>query len=211
MSTLDALALRHGTDKATNHHKYTPIYERYLGHLRTAPLRILELGVGGDEHPDRGGQSLRMWRDYFPNALVVGVDLHEKRLTDLGPRIKIYRAAQTDPDALAAIDDADGPFDVIVDDASHHNALTPQTFRILFPLLKPGGLYFVEDVHTSYWREHFGGNENPLAQDTIMGYFHWLTHQLNDEGLHPSFQSPQFFGRIEHINFHPQLIAIKKL
>lgn len=209
-TTLDALGLKHGTDKASNHHDYLHTYEKYLGHLRDAPLRILEIGVGGDEHPDRGGQSLTMWRDYFPNATVVGVDLHEKRLK-LGPRVKIYRAAQTDPDALAAIDDTDGPFDVIIDDASHHNALTPQTFRILFPMLKPGGHYFVEDVHTSYWREHYGGDENPLAQGTTMGYFQHLTHQLNNEGLHESFRNPQFFGKIDHINFHPQIILIKKL
>lgn len=210
--TLDALGLKHGTDKASgpNNHNYTPIYERYLGHLRDAPLRILEIGVGGDEHPDRGGQSLKMWRDYFPNAEVVGVDLHPKRLS-LGPRITLYQASQTDPDALAAIDDVHGPFDVIIDDASHHNALTPQTFRILFPLLKPGGLYFCEDVHTSYWREHFGGDDNPLAQYTIMGFFQHLAHQLNNEGLPEMFRNEKYFGKMEYICFHPQLIIIKKL
>jgi len=212
MSTLDALGLKHGTDKASNHHNYTPIYERYLGAMRNDPLLILEIGVGGDQHPDRGGQSLKMWRDYFPNAVVAGVDLHEKRL-DLGGRIYVYQAAQNDAKALGDIVNKKlgRQPDVIIDDASHHNALTPQTFRILFPLLKPGGLYFVEDVHTSYWREHFGGDENPLSQATAMAYFHYLTHQLNHEGLHPSYQIAGLFGAIEFISFHPQLITIKKL
>lgn len=208
--TLDALGLKHGTDKASNHHNYTPIYERYLGAMRNDPLLILEIGVGGDEHPERGGQSLKMWRDYFPQAMVVGVDLYQKRL-QLGPRIRVYRAGQTDPDALDAILKEVGTPDVIIDDASHHNALTTQTFRILFPKLKPGGLYFVEDVHTSYWRQHYGGDENPLSQATAMAYFHYLTHQLNHEGLHPSYQIPGLFGAIEFISFHPQLITIKKL
>lgn len=207
--TLDELALKHGTDKASNHHNYTPIYEKYLGHMRESTLVVLEVGVGGDDNPDRGGQSLRMWRDYFPNSRIVGIDLHHKRLP-LGEKIMVYKASQDDEKALQNIVNRVGPPDVIIDDASHHNVLTPRTFEILFPLLKPGGMYFVEDVHTTYWREHFAGNANPLAQETIMGYFQQLTHQLNNEGL-PAHYRNEFYETIEYINFHPQLILIKKL
>ena len=37
-------------------------------------------------------------------------------------------------------------FDIIVDDASHWNEQQPATLRQLFPLVKPGGYYVIEDV-----------------------------------------------------------------
>src|ERR1700688_2245107 len=61
---LNRLALLFGTDK-WGCHWYTQHYERYFGSLKKKRLNLLEIGVGGYENPDEGGESLRMWKAYF--------------------------------------------------------------------------------------------------------------------------------------------------
>jgi hypothetical protein len=209
--TLDQLGRKHGTDKSSQSggHNYLHNYERYLSPMRNDRLVFLEIGVGGEEHADRGGQSLRMWHDYFPQALIVGVDLYKK---DLPPeaRIHIYQGSQTDATFLTSLVGEIGEPDVILDDASHHNLLTPRTFEILFPLLKKGGLYITEDLHTTYWEEYYQGNPDPTASGTSMAFFTQLAHQLNHEGLPAEHRDARYFGAIEYIHFYPQFVIIKK-
>ena len=83
---LDALARLHGTDKSSHHHGYTRLYERHFASRRATVRRLLEIGVGGTSSwrgydTTQGGQSLRMWSDYFPNAEIVGVDIHAKAIS----------------------------------------------------------------------------------------------------------------------------------
>jgi demethylmacrocin O-methyltransferase len=94
------------------------------------------------------GRSLLVWRDYFAKGAIVGLDKRDrpKRLTD---DIAFIKGNQADPAALAEASGY-GPFDIIIDDASHIGALTRATFLGLFPSLKPGGLYVVEDYGTSF-------------------------------------------------------------
>ena len=48
--------------------------------------------------------------------------------------------------------------------AAHNNRLTIESFRIIFPMLKSGDLYFVEDAHTSYYEtQEYEGSEKPCA------------------------------------------------
>jgi hypothetical protein len=103
-----------------------------------------------------GGASLAMWAEYFPEGRIVGIDLADKRL-DLDPRIEIRRGAQDDPEFLARICDEFGPFDVIIDDGSHVPQHVTTSFNILFPRLRDGGYYIIEDVQTTFWPQ-FGGS-----------------------------------------------------
>ena len=124
---------------------YLPIYEQLLGSLRKQSFTLLELGVWG-------GHSLEMWRDAFPRATIVGVDLDPPDL-DLGPRVQIIRGDQSDADLLGQVREDHAPrgFDVIVDDASHFGILTARSLQILYAAhLRPGGLYCIEDWGTGY-------------------------------------------------------------
>ena len=146
--TLHELARKHGTDKWDEAHSflgesYLDVYERYLAPLREQPVRLLELGV-------KGGHSLRMWKEYFAAGRVYGVDV-DPRCRDHGEdRIEVLIASQDDAVRLGALAREVGGFDVVVDDASHINVLTVASFRILFPFLRPGGLYAIEDVGMSH-------------------------------------------------------------
>ena len=56
-----------------------------------------------------------------------------------------------------------GEYDVIVDDAAHTSANVISNFHRYFPKLKAGGVYFIEDTHSSYWESHGGGLRYPGA------------------------------------------------
>ncbi len=164
---LTALAIRHGTDKF-GFHRYTPVYHLLLSRFRDRPLRLLEIGVGGYRDPDRGGQSLASWRDYFPQGRIVGIDIERKTL-DLGPRVTILQGSQVDGDFLARVVADHGPFDIIIDDGSHQNAHVVESFALLFPTLAPGGVYVAEDVQTAFM-PRFGGSLALEAPNSV-GFF----------------------------------------
>lgn len=132
---------------------YLPIYEQILGHLRKRAFTLVELGVWA-------GHSLEMWRDGFPRATIVGVDIAPRDL-HLGNRVHVVRGDQGDAALMQRIrnDFAPGGFDVIVDDASHVGITTARSLKALYQEhLRPGGLYCIEDWGTGYmpgW--HDGG------------------------------------------------------
>lgn len=144
---LDEIALQHQTDKASDVHDYCrTVYESLFEPLRTDPITLLELGVSE-------GSSIRTWRDYFPNATIIGVDnnlqvgldkdLKHLDLNELN--IFLYELDQADPQLPTVIAEHI-PLDIVIDDCSHDNSMTAASFNLLWPCLKPGGLYIIEDL-----------------------------------------------------------------
>ena len=125
---------------------YLPAYEELLEHLRDEEFALLELGVFG-------GQSLEMWRDAFPRATVVGVDIGDCQI-DLGDRVHFVRGDQRDCELLSDLRQrfaADHGFRVIIDDASHIAEPTAASLKCLFnDHLAPDGIYIIEDWGTGY-------------------------------------------------------------
>ena len=140
--TLCQLAEKHGTDKLG---VYTPIYELILKNRNIS--RILEVGIGTPEAMShvkgyKPGASLRMWRDYFPKAEIVGLDVSVASVIDAADdRI---RTILWDSKQELAIDV--GMFDLIIDDGSHKPEDQLATFNVLSKLIRPGSLYIIEDV-----------------------------------------------------------------
>jgi SAM-dependent methyltransferase len=135
------------TDKAVNVH-YLRNYEALFSPLVHKDIRLFELGV-------RRGGSLLLWRDYFPQGMIAGLDLEPVSVVDPSGRIRIYQGRQEDTALLDRIarETAPGGFDIIIDDCSHIGELTRATFRHLFDRhLKPGGIYVIEDWGTGYWQ-----------------------------------------------------------
>ena len=127
-----------GTDKDVSH-AYIPIYERLLAHLVGKSPSVVELGIAS-------GKSLLMWEEYFGNASILGIDIIERpAILDGHPAISFRKANAGKANAL---DEATSgmEFDVIIDDASHLLEDQKVAFEVLFPKLKVGGHYFIEDV-----------------------------------------------------------------
>ena|SRR5437667_3892128 len=146
MDSLEQIAARHDTDKP-DHPFYLENYERRFGALRDQQLSLLELGI------KRGG-SLLMWRDYFQNATIVGLDINPAQVDDPTGRIHIYQGLQNDNELLnrLAKERAPNGFDIIIDDCAHIGVLARASFACLFDNhLKTGGMYMIEDWGTGYW------------------------------------------------------------
>jgi SAM-dependent methyltransferase len=138
----DAVALRHGTDKASSlhglpAHGYMRRYEREMAGAEISSL--LEIGVAN-------GESLRMWAELLPEARIVGVDVAPDCAQHETERIAVIIADATVAPRMQLVARAHGPFDVIVDDGSHHPPDAVASFAALFPYLRPGGAYFIEDL-----------------------------------------------------------------
>lgn len=204
---LEVLAALCGTDKF-GPHQYTPVYEALMGPMRRQPVTLLELGVGGFGH-SLGGESLLMWAAYFRRGRIYGVDIEDKTRLSKG-RIIVLQCSQADQDRLAALGDEIGPFDFVIDDGSHVNAHQIASFQTLWPHVKHGGAYVVEDVQTSYWPA-FGGGAlgSPGYERSAMAYFRALADSVNA----PEFLEPpkaRIDPRIGSIAFHHNLIVITK-
>lgn len=161
-SDLDALARYYGTDKSSQHHGYTHLYQIHFRGRRPAVRSLLEIGVGGltswkGFETTAGGQSLRMWRDYFPNAEIVGIDINEKHVR--GRRIHFERGDQSDNAFLREVTRKYGPFDVVIDDGSHIGQHIQASFASLWEAVTPGGVYVVEDLPVGFHPSYGGGAE----------------------------------------------------
>lgn len=209
---LDDIAKRHGTDKSSDSHGYSRLYERYFASFPKQGGAILELGWGGHEDPDAGGASARMWRDWLPRWTVVCIDNETKNVTDEG--IQFRQGSQADPKFIASLVKEFGPFDAIVDDASHVSSLTIESFRLLWPALKPGGWYVVEDTHSGYhdfWYGKAEANPDPdgkttTGNRTTMQFLRRLADEVNfadRDSEWDLFPKEFWLGyNVEEIHFH---------
>lgn len=196
-----------GTDK-WGAHWYTPHYARHLRHLRKRKLTLLEIGIGGYGDPHGGGESLLMWRAYFPRATIAGIDL-QRKLLPLRSRIRVFQGDQSDPAFLTGVVRELGGLDVVVDDGSHVCAHVITAFETLFPLLSDGGIYVVEDTQTSYWPD-FGGNLGAATDPrTTMGYFLSLANGINHAEM-PGRTPGKFERDVVAMHVHHNLIFIEK-
>lgn len=149
---LGELFAKYGSDKQSEKHSYAATYESLLGGRRDSVRFVLEVGI-------LGGASLRAWRDYFPQARVFGVDVDACKLI-FEDRITTFVADSTKPDDLSAGLGPPHPlFDLIVDDGDHHEEKQRDTRTALWPYLKTGGVYVIEDVQWVSTMMHFEENE----------------------------------------------------
>lgn len=177
-NSLSDLAVRFGSDK-WGFHWYTPHYERYFEPYRELAVKVLEIGVGGYNAPDAGGESLRMWKHYFRRGLIYGLDVFAK--TGIAEsRLQVLQGDQGDERFLDSMARQFGPFDIVIDDGSHISRDVIASFNALFPHVRPGGLYVVEDLASSYW-PGCGGNADPSAQGTSMAMVKTLLDGLNHQ------------------------------
>jgi hypothetical protein len=200
------LAIKHKTDK-WGEHFYALHYQKHFETYRFKKNNLLEIGVGGYSNPNIGGNSLRMWKEYFPNGNIYSIDIYDKSELEEN-RIKIFKGSQSDESLLLDIVAKAGSFDIIIDDGSHINKDVIDSFTTLFPHLKDNGIYVIEDVQTSYWPPFGGGFQK---ENTIMNFCKRLTDCLNHKEFLIKDYDPNYFDKhITSIHFYHNLIFIYK-
>lgn len=173
---LDQIAIEAGTDKSSISHNYTRVYAQYLSKYRQAPIKLLEIGI-------RYGDSVKLWERYFPNAELHFIDIDPSQIRYYSERSHYHFINQTDREGLIDFGNrVKGDFDVIIDDGGHRMDQIIMSFQSLFPYLKKGGLYIIEDLCTSYWSIYgsYGTPENPQSgPGTAIQFLKDLIDDLN--------------------------------
>lgn len=147
---------------------YFPIYTRHLERFRGRAVNVLEIGVY------RGG-GLDLWASYLgEQAKLVGLDIDEAAVRAVKGRFQVVLGDQADPDVLRKINDEYGPFDIVIDDGGHTMEQQIVTIETLFPLLNDGGVFIVEDTHTSYWPAFGGELRDPAS------FVEWTKPRIDD-------------------------------
>lgn len=142
---LEHLFNKAGCDKASKHN-YHKVYEPEFDTIRNDPINILEVGVFR-------GDSIKAWLEFFPNATIYGIDIFKRVKPEDIPvlndeRVKYLKSDSTN---IAVRDQIKKTwprirFDVIIDDGLHTPSANAKTLHNLYPLLKKGGRFYIEDV-----------------------------------------------------------------
>jgi 8-demethyl-8-alpha-L-rhamnosyltetracenomycin-C 2'-O-methyltransferase len=154
MKSLNEIGVECKTDKSTITHCYLDNYEKHLGSWRDRGFTLLEIGVAA-------GNSIRMWREYFPKAKVYGVDNNPDCAGE-----GIFIGDQKDMGFWANVLTGIGGADIIIDDGSHVGHDMMNSFKMLFRSVKSGGYYVVEDTACLY-NEHY--NQGSKAFEFFTG------------------------------------------
>ena len=121
-------------DKGTCH-SYIDIYEKEM--TKKSNIDILEIGV-------KYGHSIKMWQDYFTDSNVYGIDI-DLSIVQFNDLQNVYVCNATSQQQIDSIFN-DKKFDYVVDDGSHIIEEQIKAFNILWPRIKKGGKYFIEDI-----------------------------------------------------------------
>jgi len=181
---------------------YFPVYEAHLAPSRGKKVRMLEIGVSH-------GGSLEMWRSFLGRrCTIVGVDI-DPRVSQLeAPGLQIRIGDQADAEFLGALRTEFDTFDIILDDGGHHPAAQIASFEALWPTVPDGGIYMVEDLHTSYWPAYGGA---PGSADSFIG---WLHRRIDDlHAFHsrtPGFEPNDWTRTIGSIHIYDSIVVVVK-
>jgi hypothetical protein len=179
---LENLINNYNSDK--NNYGYPKVYESIFKNFKDKPIDFLEIGIGtmisgapstmvnvfGESGNYIPGASLRAFRDYFPNGDIYGGDIqldcmfNEERITTLLFNSSIQEECNNTLKHLQ--------FDVIIDDGDHSHFAQEATFRNLWPRVKSGGYYFIEDV-SEYGRESFFYKWPERLNDVLNDAVYW--------------------------------------
>jgi O-antigen biosynthesis protein len=182
---------------------YLDVYPRLFEPFRNTPVRLLEIGV-------QNGGSLEIWRKYFPRSrVIVGCDINpdcsKLRFEDDAIKL-IVRDANSD-EIHSKIATCSAEYDIIIGDGSHMSSDIVRSFAQYFGNLTEGGLYVVEDLHCSYWKNFEGGPYDPYSS---MSFFKRLLDVVNKEHWrlpHDRVEALAAFSRKYSVTFDEPVLA----
>lgn len=208
MKQLREIIEHFGSDK--NLSNYTPTYEELFKYLRKVDLNILEIGIGslagGVSNMNKTqikdykqGASLRVWKEWFQNGEVWGMDIAEDCMFE-EDRIHTLLCDSTDKQKVDELL-GDKKFWIIIDDGCHNVDYQIQTFQNLWDRVKDGGIYVIEDIEGNFnspLYNYFSDREIPINKNQI-GNLLWIrkeTKQLQSEEV-----SEAYYKSIENQNY----------
>jgi len=149
---------KYGSDKGSGWHNYTTVYSALFEEFRDQPLRSLNLALGPTIRERRSmgiygrpGESLRGWRELFPNAHIYGADI-DRSILFQDERIVTFYCDQLDRESIhdlwSQLDEESG-LDIIVEDGLHTFEAGISFLEASIARLRPRGIYVIEDITSS--------------------------------------------------------------
>ncbi|MDR2690534.1 MAG: hypothetical protein LBB76_12375 [Azoarcus sp.] len=189
---------------------YPSVYDEILAPYLEAgkPVTLLEIGV-------QNGGSLQIWKDYLPpGSIVHGMDINERcRNLEFDEGIHFHLMDATQHGAINQLF-ANTRLDIIIDDGSHVCSDVIVTFINLFKKLAMGGVYIVEDMHTSYSHSYGGGLRNAASS---IEFFKNFADTVNFDFIDKSHGVPGdlhfmsiYRQQVSSIAFYDSVCAIRK-
>lgn len=147
MMTFNDYCNLHQCDKGNGYdfsNHYADFYDKWFGEIKEKVTDVCEIGV-------LDGASLKCYYDYFPSARILGLDINDKSHYR-NDRVSTGILDQSNEQELINFADKHiGKFDILIDDGSHDIEHQQLTFGKLFKTIKPGGLYIIEDMGSSFF------------------------------------------------------------
>ncbi len=209
---MERLFFTHQGRRLHKWHHYLAIYDRWFLPYKNRPITLLEIGIAG-------GGSLELWRKFFGSQVrLIGVDIDPKAKERAPADAEIIIGDQSDPAFLSHLVKIIGEADIIIDDGSHINSHQILTFDALFPILKEGGIYLCEDLHTSYWSEFGGGypKQGLFARHKPASWMEYVKTMIDD--MHAWYATRKNPRSITHLtreisglHIYDSLVVIEKL
>jgi hypothetical protein len=147
---------KHDTDKAIN---YSEAYESIITPIRNDINLVFEIGV------NRGG-SIRGFKEYFQNAMIVGIDIDPSCFFE-DNRTKVEIGNATEDVFIYGLLNKYGHPDIVIDDGSHFSSDIRKAYCLLYPYTEK--YYIIEDYGTQFpqFRDGFYINDNIPATSII--------------------------------------------
>jgi len=184
---------------------YFYAYEKHLGKFKDKNSKLLEIGV-------QNGGSLEMWHHYFgENCSIYGVDIDEQCLNlkyDFDVDFSVGN--QEDPTFWKEYTSKNGFFDIIIDDGGHTMKQQETSVISLFGKLNYGGVYIIEDTHTSYWNEYGGGLRREGSFIENMKFLVDILHvkHIGSETLNVAIMNA--FHGLSSMTFYDSMVVLEK-
>jgi len=153
---------------------------------------VLEIGI-------YSGGSLLMWKEYFgENAKIYGVDIHESCRAFADERTKIFIGDQADRSFWADVKKTAPLVDIVIDDGGHLPEQQLVTLEELLPHVRPGGVYFCEDIHYNF--NDFAAYVQGLS-DNLNEFYRWNV----GSPLRAAHSTPSTFqAAVNSIHLYPE-------
>lgn len=131
------------TDKEYLHTYFSNVYQDVFYPIKNDVKKVVELGI-------LEGYSLMSWKPFFPNAQIIGLDINIGQCMFKGEdRVSLEYMAGDNRELLNNFAERNMDIDIFIDDGGHKMHEQQVTFATMFKAVKPGGIFIIEDLHTS--------------------------------------------------------------
>lgn len=177
--------------------------------LRDKNVKMLEIGLGCDMGYGLGA-SYYTWLEYFSNVDLYYIEYDAvcaHKWENKTGKTTIFAGDQADTAFLGKfLHSSGGSFDIIIDDGGHTMKQQKTSLKTLWPALKPGGIYFIEDLATSYLSYYGGGAP---GSDSMMNDLKIMLDDINRFHSIPTV-FPEISNEVISFEFTQEVVALTK-